>query len=793
MLSTGMSQLKSTVKAMEAYDRKKLSYIQRNYRKLNIPNGDKHWNPQRIIRIILKKTQENGLYPVTYKQKHDGFGRYFCRDNASVAQLPRQVRNEICKDLYYDLDIVDCVGTMATVCADQVEHPTPALQYYRQHRKTLIQELAELNSVEYDDVKKAITSLFHGGGLSLKQVPDWLQNLRDELKSLLQAIYDSLIQSDFRRIGEENALKKQEETGKYNPVGSTVALLFQTMENRCLQTMMSYARMMRYIRDDNIFCQAYDGIQLLKKYISDVDACCRGMEEAVKAQCGFSVKIINKPMDETLNLPADWEEDLEKTIIITDDEQESSLLFAEMMASRVKRVGGKTFFVERNGVWTDDMAMVDSVLMDEALDIKFFKEKDGSLMPYSQTAGGAMTIVNSAKVRFPICPEFIDQLWESNKGKLVFKDGVYDFSSGKFLAGFGDVLTTIQIDRNYPSKRNAEAEQQVHDKILDPILGDLKIPFLQFLARAMAGHVEDKHWGVLMGERDSGKGVLAELIRSTYRQYIATLNLENLLCQRLSSGGDEEAKFRYLFALEFARLAISDEMRVDATNKDMKLDGNKGKKLTSGGDRIMTRKLYQMPREVRIQATLLMNCNDFPTVDPIDFCEKVVPFGCPHKFTNDDKLLHPELYPETKNDTASYSFYKPADNNIKEFCRQTEIANAFFWIVADHYRNEPVCLTQAMEDFKTSLKPEDDEWTRLIQYIEFTRNDTDKEPNRLIRRLIEYKKINMSISKFFQMAKKRYNVKAGARFPNGERGLMGLKINEQVKIDIENGGLTFDG
>eukprot|EP00952_Eustigmatos_sp_NYUAD-ZCMA_P009783 40364-Eustigmatos_ZCMA.PRE.1 len=52
----------------------------------------------------------------------------------------------------------------------------------------------------------------------------------------------------------------------------------------------------------------------------------------------------------------------------------------------------------------------------------------------------------------------------------------------------------------------------------------------------MAGRTQDKKYSVLMGERDSGKGVVGALIKAAFGDYVTIIVPDSLLCQRLSHG-----------------------------------------------------------------------------------------------------------------------------------------------------------------------------------------------------------------------------------------------------------------
>jgi hypothetical protein len=80
--------------------------------------------------------------------------------------------------------------------------------------------------------------------------------------------------------------------------------------------------------------------------------------------------------------------------------------------------------------------------------------------------------------------------------------------------------------------------------------------------------------------------------------------------------------------MQFARLTITNEFR---KLPGLKVDGNMLKQTTSGSDLVAVRKRYGHDENIKIMATLIMMCNDFPDVECTDALETLVPFAAPHK------------------------------------------------------------------------------------------------------------------------------------------------------------------
>ena len=172
------------------------------------------------------------------------------------------------------------------------------------------------------------------------------------------------------------------------------------------------------------------------------------------------------------------------------------------------------------------------------------------------------------------------------------------------MKGFDKVYSPIQIGRPFPARDEALI-RQVHDRLLYPIWGDdVQVKaFLWMLARAPAGHCEDKVWSVVMGERNSDKSIIGRLLKTALGPYITTIVPENLLVVHGRSGGaDEAVKRSWMYLMQFARLIITNEFR---KLPGLRVDGNMLKQTTSGGDLVAVRKRYGHDENIKIMATLV--------------------------------------------------------------------------------------------------------------------------------------------------------------------------------------------
>ena len=384
--------------------------------------------------------------------------------------------------------------------------------------------------------------------------------------------------------------------------------------------------------------------------------------------------------------------------------------------------------------------------------------------------------------------DFIDKLWTSNLFKLCFKNGYYDFKKGKLEEYDTDTHTTIKINRDFkePTEEDIKA---VYDKILNPIFNndkELMDCWLNYIARGLAGHVEDKNWGVGIGERDCGKGVLVGMLENCFGEYCRSTNSENFLFK--NNGGDSAKALSWLVPFEFKRLLLTNEITRDAEGK-YKINGNILKKLSSGGDKIEARVNHKDEINFKIQARVCMFCNDLPPIEPADAKETSYMFRYPSKFLNEDderlgKPLMRKKYKVVGEDIEYIkdengdnimenvcNFYKK-DDEIKSWCKKTEIMSAFIKIIFDNYgKKAPMSdnMKEEIEDFKEEEK-EEDRFLDLFNFIgdkDWDESKKDWVSIAQINVLLKKASINLSSQKY-----KNYLTPRGA--------IKGKKLNDQT-------------
>ena len=77
---------------------------------------------------------------------------------------------------------------------------------------------------------------------------------------------------------------------------------------------------------------------------------------------------------------------------------------------------------------------------------------------------------------------------------------------------------------------------------------------LNSMSRKLAGHIiEDKDWLIMLGDRNSGKGVLQEAFIQAFEKYIGMFNTSVLLTKPMGCGEDSKLN-AWMLDFEFTRI-----------------------------------------------------------------------------------------------------------------------------------------------------------------------------------------------------------------------------------------------
>lgn len=581
-----------------------------------------------------------------------GYGRLYSVQKGSFEKLEKTIRHSLCAKLHWDVDIVNCQPTILVQLASKYNIEMNNLSFYVDNRDYCIKKCMEYDNKTRDEVKNWIISCLFGC-----KIPE-LECLQRELSNLVSAIRNN--------YSELYHLVYQEKD--FNVEGSFLSYVAQSEENKCLMVMNDF---FENVCKRIVSALCYDGCMIRKKDGELVfpDELLRQCEAYIEEKTGYKLKLTVKPMAIS---PDFMPKDNMMVPLIKRDINDDYMTdkFIKYMDGYIKHEANMGIIVYDNatGLWTND----EHIIRNKISNAELIEDTMDGVINYSNFVIKQDLIIKTLPSHIPV-ENFINKAINLSTGKLLFANGYYDMISKQFINRFNpDIYFPYRIDRDFPSERNESLISEVNKILFKDPYYDNEVEVGEYLkkliARGIAGFYEDKSVILAVGEPNSGKGVITNVLSYVFGSYVGTFNANALLLQKYDSM-DSAKKMSWLLPIRFCRLIVSNEV-----SKGSVLDANLYKNIFSGGDPIMARSNYRDEVEIMNRSTGIFFCNDIPKFYPPDkgVCERTKIIEYKISFVDN---------PRTPNQ-------KPSDYTIKQkFATNVEYKNAFFWLIMDAFQN----------------------------------------------------------------------------------------------------------
>jgi hypothetical protein len=690
----------------------------------------------------------------------------------SIQRLYNGFRGVLCDGIMWDLDMVNCHPVILMNLCKENNIKYNLLFDYINDRETFLSELMTDYDINRSMAKQVLLKSLNKVELTTK-----VNNKRVKVKSLFRKFDIELtdISKQLFEIYKDNDKYKKYLTNDWNKEGKYINLVLCDMENTYLMKARKILKQNGLPNKDAVLM--YDGFMIYT-------------DRKPKEFLNKIVEVLNKNFNE-INIKWDYKEHNTELLDAINDLVIENADFIEanniieivdhvlngILKDRLYKDKYSFYFLTEQEIITNK-DMIKSELYKLISKQNYFmfdvyKGKDGAMVNCSKIHKHINNIVDAILCNCETNVNFINDVWNITQFKLFINNGYYDFKLNKFIEEKNN-KTFIKINKNYTGISNKDIRQQIYKKVLYPVFSidkksddleqyQLMEYFLYVCSQFIAGNIETKKWLNFQGLRNSGKGVLGDLLKKSFEKYVLTTNSGNFKFK--SNVGDEQKSLSWLIDYQFNRIALTSEIDIC---DDMKLNGNMIKKFTSGGDDIMARKNFKDEYEFKIQAGLIIMCNDMPSIQPTDALETCDEFIMKSKFIDKD-------FPEI-NKLNGYE----KDPFIKsDFLNREEVLNEFILIILefyDKYKEYP----ENMKREKLEELEDEDDMSKLFNLYEYTLDPNDKRINDDLRIDLKGHKINMTLKKAKQLLKtkgvKDYRTKK-------DRGLCGLKYITEIKED----------
>jgi hypothetical protein len=652
----------------------------------------------------------NVSYDYGKKYKKAKIGRMYAQLPTSLQGMKSQIRNAIAGEYYWDLDMVNAQPALLRQIATKHGWSAPLLEHYCDNREAVLAEVATHYAVGRSEAKDLFVRLLYLGTEERWKTHDEdeprdtpitapvlprVTALARELNTLAQLMATEY--ADIRRTANKVNGRAKDDMSK-DALKATMSLVLQTEEHKCLSAAAGALGDLGRPLSTLIF----DG-GLVERLAGETE-CPAGLisavETAVLATTGWNTRWISKPM---VVDPAELDLDDDDLIVEDTAEVATTGIIDDLHAARelVKLLGtgiardGDTLFIfnDKTGMWDANNAKGEALMSavvrfaDRLVFVSNETDAKGNTKTKTHNYGGEMAKISAMLKLVPVLipdTRFVERNGDSAKGKLLFADGIYDFATGTFTAGFDTSLVFFaRIERNFTARSAVDEAifAEVRDALFvkpftsaDDPTNDMGRFYREYLARSVAGEYHHKKILLGAGNRNTGKGVTTDAMAETFKGYVSTFNANNLLTTKVTK--DESQLLMWLKPLRLSRVMMANEVDIDEKRP---LNGNLINRLAGGGDTITFRGMREEDTKIRWRTNVVVLANDMPAISPINegVLERVrnMRWTKSFKHVTDDSELGP-------NELRADSKWRGPHS---VFIHDQRYVDAFFWVIAETY------------------------------------------------------------------------------------------------------------
>lgn len=704
----------------ELYDPDMMEYITKDHTSFsksmlktlsNYRNKRSFGNQVEVVYHYGKDCEENKI------------GRLYVKNNIGLQSFPRDIRNSLIEKFYWDIDMENCHYNLMVKMASDWNIPVENIKYYCEHRNECLKEV----SPDRDIAKVAFLKVAYGGLIKLHD-PEFKDEYGEPTGDLSRL---KRIEKETNMLFDECYNRKKDEykkllVNKTNKKITCFALYCQTEERKCLLHLDEFFT----INNRQVDILIHDGLEVRKlnneKFFPE--ELLRGGEEYIKKMTGYNVKLVCKSFDKIYK-PSIREKNAIRDAL-------ACKLFVKLIGNSICMENDVIYyFCEKTGLWSNKEK--NFLYYCEKFDKELtFQTDTGKDIYYGSNYKNAITMRKYLDHNLENS-NFISNNVESSIGKLLFKNGYYDFVKGKFYNTFDkNIVFLSKINRDF---------QMVSDEIVDEIEEMLfKKPFENIdkrcckdsfcksgeylkksLCMAIFGDYKRKMCYFGNGKTNSGKGLLSQAFQLSFEEYTDEFNSNNLSYSNSNYSTDEAKKLAWLKDFVGKRLVFSNEIRMDGKG----FDGNLLKSIVSGGDGLKIRGNFEDQSHFVNRATLFILSNDMPEITPSD---DALVLRCKCFKYNVSFVKDPVE-----------NFQRKADPNIKEKFLQDKYKNGLIQLMIRTYNSlteeekvlggsieEPKCVK--IECKRRVVNEKENFMNFIKERYEITNNEEDYVPSREI-------------------------------------------------------------
>lgn len=298
------------------------------------------------------------------------------------------------------------------------------------------------------------------------------------------------------------------------------------------------------------------------------------------------------------------------------DERSIVERFLAVYPGRLVLCNGRLFWIDEGNTVHTTEQRVKVAVMSAIRDMNVFVKTTSGMTPYTRNNRNVGTVYRALQTHEAIVDEgFLGRLWQKSIGYVGFGQGcgekkTYSFVDQRVVYTSPPLIAST-ITRGLPPNQSSGGDvAQFLAKIFNNT--EQLEHFLYCLARALAGHVQDRRLVWVAGGGENVRSWIRSMISEAFGGVVDSLHIEHL-CRPRYASASVNRRFCFMKELEFARvLLVSDTGGIASCAE---IDQSFVQKLVTGGEVVKIQSDFKKPEPVKIQTTAFVFTEAMP-----DFC-----------------------------------------------------------------------------------------------------------------------------------------------------------------------------
>lgn len=275
----------------------------------SIDNGQ---DPILHLKKIIKNKGDIIHTKYNFSKNLGTYGRLFPQ-NTSLASMPREIRNCLANEKYYDIDMKNAHPVLLSQYCKKNNIRCDVLDEYVKNRDTILNEICKDSNIEHDEAKQTFLSILNGGKGGGWQIPKYKGTFIYNFKQEIKSVHDSIC-----RINTDE-YKKVARRKDFNKEGTMMNIILCKLEHMILMNAVMFMTERGY----NVDVLVFDGF-MVRKIKEITPEILIQLQKYIKEKTDYDIEFVEKTMENKIDLnkyPDPLDEDKPEVTYYKDKEE----------------------------------------------------------------------------------------------------------------------------------------------------------------------------------------------------------------------------------------------------------------------------------------------------------------------------------------------------------------------------------------------------------------------------------------------------------------------------------------